>query len=904
MEFLAKLFDTSDFPPRWQCGHWTSEHGWLHILSDLAIWGAYFSIPCILWYLAARKQKFPYRGVLALFGAFILLCGTTHLMEAIIFWWPAYRLAGVFKLATAVVSCATVVALIKIAPSAFSMRSPEELEQEIELRTVELTKIIAALDAERNWFKTTLACIGDAVIATDSAATISNMNGMAEKLTGWTEVEAKGKTLADVFHVVGEQTRRTLDNPAFRALKHGVTVGKGNQTLLLSRDGTERNIDDSAAPIKDASGEVIGAVLVFRDITAKAQADRELQNQLELTRTITSTLSTAVIIVDNQMRCTFANPAAERMSGFSFPELRGLPLSQTGFSTTVSANGINHLSVQSTFSRELVASRKNGEAYPVRVNAQPLLHGDRQAGTVIEIRDLTSEKEAAMQLKQSANEFRQLANAMPQIVWASRPDGTLDYFNDRWYEFTGFDRQLVGDPSWLPIVHPEDAERSRSTWYKSARSGAPFQIECRFKDRRTESYRWYLGRALASRDRHGEVARWFGSFTDIDDTKRTQVELRRVAAQLSEADRRKDEFLAVLAHELRNPLAPIRTGLEVIKLSDFDSKTTEEIHGTMERQVTQLVTLVDDLLDVSRITRGKLELRKCVSLIDEVIQSAVEASMPLINGAGHNLHLEPLAKPLRILGDPHRIAQIISNLLNNAAKYTPEGGDIWLNVSVDDANAVFQIRDTGVGIPPGQTEYIFEMFSQIDDGMQNSKAGLGIGLTLVRTLVTMHGGTIAVESPGVNRGSTFTVTLPVGTVSDEPKSIEPHMEQTVTEQLRVIVADDNKAAAGMLALILKMQGHEVQVCNDGLEAVTATRRFDPDVVLMDIGMPNLDGYGAARQIRSQEWGKGVLLVALTGWGQQEDRQKTHDAGFDHHLVKPANPAEIQRILASAHKRYP
>jgi len=904
MEFFAKLFDTSDFPPRWHCGHWTSEHGWLHILSDIAIWGAYFSIPCMLWFIAARKRPFPYRGVLALFGAFILLCGTTHLMEAIIFWWPAYRLAGLLKFATAVVSCATVAALVKIAPSAFAMRSPTELEQEIKLRTVELTKIIAALDAERNWFKTTLACIGDAVIATDGGATISNMNGMAEKLTGWTEVEAKGKALADVFHVVGEQTRRTLDNPAFRALKHGVTVGKGNQTLLLSRDGAERNIDDSAAPIKDASGEVIGAVLVFRDITAKAQADRELQNQLELTRTITSTLSTAVIIVDNQMRCTFANPAAERMSGFSFTEMRGLPLSETGFSTTVSANGINQLSVQSTFSRELVARRKNGEAYPVRVNAQPLLQGERQAGTVIEIRDLTSEKQAAMQLKQSANEFRQLANAMPQIVWASRPDGTLDYFNDRWYEFTGFDRQLVGDPSWLPIVHPEDLEKSRSVWYEAVRSGAPFQIECRLKDPRTNSFRWYLGRALAARDRHGEVARWFGSFTDIDETKRTQVELRRVAAQLSEADRRKDEFLAVLAHELRNPLAPIRTGLEVIKLSEFNSTTTREIHGTLERQVTQLVTLVDDLLDVSRITRGKLELRKCDSLTDDVIQSAVEASMPLINAAGHTLHLEPLDQPLRILGDPHRIAQMISNLLNNAAKYTPEGGNIWLSVSVDNGNAVFRVRDTGVGIPSGRTDYIFEMFSQIEDGTQNSKAGLGIGLTLVKTLVTMHGGTIAVESPGLNLGSTFTVTLPIGTVSEEPQKFVPQVEQSVPAQLKVIVADDNKAAAGMLALILKMQGHEVRVCNDGLEAVSEAQRFEPDVVLMDIGMPNLDGYGAARKIRSETWGKSILLVALTGWGQQEDRQKTHDAGFDHHLVKPADPADIQRILASANRRHP
>ena len=255
-----------------------------------------------------------------------------------------------------------------------------------------------------------------------------------------------------------------------------------------------------------------------------------------------------------------------------------------------------------------------------------------------------------------------------------------------------------------------------------------------------------------------------------------------------------------------------------------------------------------------------------------------------------------------MIGDPHRIAQIISNLLNNAAKYTPEGGNIWLNVSVHDSHVAFKVRDTGVGIPAGQTDYIFEMFSQIDDGMETSKAGLGIGLTLVKTLVTMHGGTIAVESPGSNLGSTFTVTLPIGIVNHPPREQAATVAPSPTAHLRVVVADDNKAAAGMMALILKMQGHEVQVCNDGVAAVEEAERFRPEVILMDIGMPNLDGYAAARKIRSETWGQDMMLVALTGWGQEEDRQKTRDAGFDHHLVKPANPADIQRILASAKKR--
>ncbi len=366
---------------------------------------------------------------------------------------------------------------------------------------------------------------------------------------------------------------------------------------------------------------------------------------------------------------------------------------------------------------------------------------------------------------------------------------------------------------------------------------------------------------------------------------------------LQDSDRRKTEFLATLGHELRNPLAPIRTGLEVMKLAHGDLVIIEEVRSMMERQVRQMVRLIDDLLDVSRITQGKMVLRASRVDLAEIIQSAVEATRSFIDEANHELTVSLPHQSIFLNADPTRLAQVFSNLLNNSAKYTPKGGRISLSCQRHDSDVVVSVRDNGLGIPANMLDDIFKMFTQIDRAVEEGYTGLGVGLTLVKRLIEMHGGIIEVRSDGAGQGSEFIVRLPILSEVAVTKTVqEPRI---VTRSLRILVADDNKAAAIMLSMVVKMLGNDVRTAHDGDQAINVASEFLPEVVLMDLGMPKMNGYEAARHIRQQAWGKDVLLVALTGWGQDEDKERTRQAGFDHHLIKPAEPATIEKLLASA-----
>ncbi len=369
---------------------------------------------------------------------------------------------------------------------------------------------------------------------------------------------------------------------------------------------------------------------------------------------------------------------------------------------------------------------------------------------------------------------------------------------------------------------------------------------------------------------------------------------------LRESDRRKDEFLATLAHELRNPLAPIRSGLELMKMVRDDPDLIEEVRSTMERQTLQMVHLIDDLLDVSRITQGKLQLRRCRVELKDVVQSAVEATRPFIDEAGHELRIDLPESAVFLQADATRLAQVLSNLLNNAAKYTKEPGLIQLRAELEGPLVAISVVDTGLGIPADMQERIFEMFGQIDRTVEGGYAGLGIGLTLVKSLVEMHGGSVTVFSEGANRGSRFTVSLPLIPDSLAAPGL-PDVQRSgdgSSSNLRILLVDDNRAAVQMLEMVVRMFGNTVHVAYDGEEAVAAAEIFRPDVILMDIGMPKLDGYAAARRIRETEWGRSIVLVALTGWGHEDDKQRSREAGFDHHLVKPAEPAALQEIFAA------
>lgn len=372
--------------------------------------------------------------------------------------------------------------------------------------------------------------------------------------------------------------------------------------------------------------------------------------------------------------------------------------------------------------------------------------------------------------------------------------------------------------------------------------------------------------------------------------------LRQLAADLSEADRRKNEFLAMLAHELRNPLAPIRNALQIMRLTGGDSATAAASE-MMERQVGQLVRLVDDLLDVSRITRGKIELRTGRIELASSVNHAVEAARPAYEASGVELTVTMQQQPIYLEGDPTRLAQVVGNLLNNACKFTDKGGHIQLVVEREDSYAVIRVKDTGIGIAPEQISYIFDLFVQADTSLERATSGLGIGLTLVKSLVEMHGGTVEAHSGGLGQGSEFVVRLPVLIESAKPASIpEPEISGKAAVPRRILVVDDNVDSAESLAMLLQLTGHDVRMANDGLEAVEVAAAFVPEVILLDIGLPKLNGYEAAREIRQQEWGKSMTLIALTGWGQEEDRQRSKEAGFNSHMVKPVDHIELMKRL--------
>ena len=370
----------------------------------------------------------------------------------------------------------------------------------------------------------------------------------------------------------------------------------------------------------------------------------------------------------------------------------------------------------------------------------------------------------------------------------------------------------------------------------------------------------------------------------------------RVATALREADRRKDEFLAMLAHELRNPLAPLRNALEAMRLKPHDHEALAWARGLMERQVAQMVRLIDDLLDLSRVSRGRIELRFERADITSLVHAALDVCSPAIVQAGHRLRLELPQTPATLRCDSTRVIQVICNLLSNATKYTPPGGDITLTVQKQGEIIELRVRDTGTGIPRDMLSRVFDMFTQLSQSLDRAQGGLGIGLTLVKRLVELHGGTVEARSEGLGKGAEFVVRLP----ENAHASIAPTVAvvlPTSFVQRRILVADDNRDAADSLAFMLRIAGHEVCTAYDGQQALESIESFRPAVAVLDIGMPRLNGYDAAARVRSSDWGRGALLVALTGWGQESDKVQAAQAGFDRHLTKPVEIATLQALLA-------
>ncbi|WP_437281581.1 PAS domain-containing protein [Sorangium sp. So ce375] len=518
--------------------------------------------------------------------------------------------------------------------------------------------------------------------------------------------------------------------------------------------------------------------------------------------------------------------------------------------------------------------------------------------------DLTERHRAEAALRESELFHRQTLESIPGMVFATRPDGYCEFLSEQWVEFTGLPAEQQFGDLWIDVLHPDDRERVFAAWRAAVGGLAPYDLEYRVR-RRDGGYQWFKVRGRPIRDASNRIVRWFGIAINIHDLKLAEQALR-------DADRRKDEFLAMLAHELRNPLAPVRTAAAMLRRVGSADPVQRRAREVIDRQVTHMARLIDDLLDISRIARGRIQLHKERCDLVRIVRQTAEDYRANLEVAGVALSVIAPDEPLWVEGDDTRLAQMLGNLLQNAGKFTDAGGRVSVRVEAGlpgpgrdggvFGQAVITVEDSGVGMDPALLSRLFDPFSQAEQGLARSKGGLGLGLALVRGLVELHGGTVAAHSDGPGRGSMFTLRLPLAAPIARDQSAASDRDEASRHGVRVLVIEDNHDAAESLEMLLTLSGYEVETAFDGPTGLTAARKRPPDVVLCDLGLPGgMDGYDVARAIRAEPSLASTRLVALSGYGQDEDRRRSREAGFDKHLVKPAEDTALMEALSAGRR---
>jgi PAS domain S-box-containing protein len=938
-------------------------------------------------------------------------------------------------------------------------------------------------DREREMLRVTLASMGDAVITTDDAGRVTSLNEAAETLTGWSSADAAGRHVGAIFKIIHEDTRAPAPDPVAQALRDVDATSLVGHAVLVAKDGSERPIDDSAAPIRDRDGNVIGCALIFRDIAERRRSEQALSrseqefrdffdnatiglhwvgpdgvilrvNQAELDmlgytrdelvgRNIAEfhvdeaaiddllarlrsgeavhdeparlrckdgsfrdvMISSSALFEDGQFvhtRCFTVDvteriraerelragaeelrqneadahllqrlsaelvrqddeqalydqivDAASAIMRSQFSSFQRLEISEEGREellllafrgfTAEAAEGwrrlgddadttcgralrlrqrvvsadVSHdpemagtatlqayldtgiLSVQSTplFSRSgrlvgMISTHWNRPHEPSDRDFRNFDILARQAADLMERKQAADrERELVRKTLAATAKFESVFNQSGIFAGVMDLSGYLREINDLAVDFCGYTRaEVLHLPFWkTPWWRHSEAMQARiRVATKEAAAGRIFREVLQYWDA-AGNERQVDFAIFPIRDAGGAVIFLHPTGIDITDQ-------RRAEDALLDADRRKDEFLATLAHELRNPLAPIRNALQVLQIAGNDPATLEQARSMMERQLGQMVRLIDDLLDVSRISRGKLPLKLERVELASIIRQAIETCQPVAESSGHDITVTMPMQPVYVLADPIRLAQVFSNLLNNACKFTDPSGRIVVTAEVDGGDLVASVRDNGIGIPREKLGGIFDMFVQVDQSLERSNGGLGLGLTLVKRLVELHDGTIEARSEGAGYGSEFILRLPIviaKPLSTQTTELAPHP----AGGRRVLIVDDNRDSAESLAMLMKLTGNETYTANDGQSALIAADELRPDLMLLDIGLPMMNGYEVCRLIREESWGQKIVIIALTGWGQEEDKRRSGEAGFDGHLVKPVDPTALEGVLA-------
>jgi PAS domain S-box-containing protein len=765
-----------------------------------------------------------------------------------------------------------------------------------------------ALQFQPEWCRVTLASIGDAVITTDSNGGVTFLNPVAQSLTGWTLAEAAGQPLDSVFRIINEASRQPVESPTVRALREGVVVGLANHSLLIAKDGTERPIDDSAAPIRNEQGEVAGVVLVFRDISERRRHEQQVQDALTYADNVIATLREPFLVLDKSLRVKKANRAFYRTFHVSQEETEGhyiydlgngqwnIPRLLTLLEGVLSnSHPIHDCDVEHDFpaigKKSMLLNARRFES----VDSQPNL-------ILLAIEDITERKQAEVAVQTSEVRYRRLfQTAKDGILILDANTLKIIDANPFMTELLGYSQdEFLGKELW-EIGLFGDERASQAAYQELQEKGYIRYDHLPLETKNGERAEVEFVSNIYQVD-HRPVAQC--NIRDISERRLLEKQITEQAAALSDLHRRKDEFLAMLSHELRNPLAPITNAVHLLRLQKGENSIQQQAREIIERQVGQLSHLVDDLLEISRITTGRVQLRQERVAVSGIVECAVESVRPLIDQHKHELTVSLSPQPIWLYADAARLEEVVVNLLNNAAKYTDDGGHIWLTVQQEDDACVLRVRDTGIGIAPELLPRIFDLFTQGARSLARSQGGLGIGLCLVHRLVEMHRGTVMAYS-ALGQGSEFVVRLPmVVSPASQPPSPPQETAEPTERSLRVLVVDDNVDTAQSLGMLLKVSGHQVRMAYTGPTALEAALDYRPNVVLLDIGLPGMDGYEVAKRIRQQPVLQNVVLVAMTGYGQDTDRKHSQEVGFNAHLVKPADFGTVQQILATVSESPP
>ena len=785
-----------------------------------------------------------------------------------------------------------------------------ELEAQIaerERARVERERLIAELETERARFKAIVEHIPAGILMAEAPnGRIVMGNPQMERILGHPvvlspDIESYRDWLA--YDVDGRRVEGR-ESVLARALRGEVVVGR--EILYHRGDGVKAWIRVSGTPIHDASGKIVGGVTLFTDIDEEKRARESLRV--------------------NQERLNLAQKAA-RIGSFEWniqtnvniwseeiEAIYGLPPGSFGGSHEAwlervhpedrrrAEQDVYRAFVDGEFSSGWRTIWPNGAVHWLQAQGRVFFDEAGQPLRLVGVNiDVTERKHAEEDLRASERRLEIALDAAKLGSWhMDFRTGELTCSAACKANFGRAPDDNFTHKDLIETIHPDDRERALKEVEQTTRNREEYQSEFQVIWPDGGSH-WISARGRCAYGADDQPLYFDGVTLDITERKRMEESLRRQAEALREADRRKDDFLATLAHELRNPLAPIRNAVQILALRGDDPVVVAQTNEVMDRQVQQMVRLVDDLLEVSRIGRGKISLQKATVDLAEVVATAVETSRPLIEAHRHKLTVSLPRSPAPVEADATRLAQVLSNLLNNAAKYTEDGGRVDLIVEQAQGEAVVRVRDNGIGIAPEMLPSVFDMFAQIESKTDRSQGGLGIGLTLVRRLVEMHGGKIEAHSAGLGKGSEFLVRLPAlaEPASEAARNPAEHSSApSANGSRRVLIVDDNVDSAESMAVLLRLYGHEVRLAHDGLTALEEARVFRPDVMFLDLSLPKMDGFEVARRLRPELAMRGMTLVAMTGYGQEEDRRRTREAGFHLHLVKPVDFDALEELLSS------